>query len=42
MFNQPYTVIRYEEEDVFLYAIIELIDGSRFRVLIRDENGMKW
>jgi len=42
LFNQFYTVIRYEEDDVFLYAIIELIDGNRFRVLIRDENGMKW
>jgi hypothetical protein len=40
--NEPYYIIRYEEDGDDLYAIIETMGGSRFRLLIRDKNGMKF
>lgn len=42
MYNEPYTVIRYEEDGDLLWAVIELTNGDRKRVLIRDQNGMKF
>ena len=42
MFNEPYTVIRYEEDGDDLWAVIELNNGDRKRILIRDCNGMKF
>lgn len=38
-----YWTVRYEDDDEGLWQIIEDREGSRYRVLIRDDKGeMKW